>query len=634
MGLNLDGKRLLVVDSEANSLNPTEVWCVCSTDLQTGEKRDFDPENLSKFKRYQQDYDYLIGHNIIGFDRPKVFTKIMGIDLPLGRVLDTYVMSKLANPARKVKDPLSGKIIGGHSIKAYGLIFGLHKQEHEDWSVFTYEMLQRCRKDTDINVLVLRQLLDELKDFSHFSIMLEHRAAEETRQLMANGVYFDVKSASILRAELYEKSKKVYKEVVKEYPPRPVPLKVVEPRYNKDGSLGKAQWKWYSDDPEVVERDIHGPVTRFVWEEFNLGSHKQIVQRMNEVGWRPVERTKGALDSIRKFRKKEITKDQLDKILETGWTTSETNLETLPPEAPQGARKISEWKMLSSRVTTIDGWLDCVGDDGRIHGYIDSLGAVTSRKTHDNPNLANIVASHKPYGGDIRSLFTVADPEKYCLVGMDSDAIQFRLFAHLINDEELIYDIENGDKKLGTDPHSKHSKLLEHPDRDTSKTWIYAFLFDAQPAKLSTISKRDTNAETHFYQKFLERYPQIEPAKKRLMAEYKKYGKIRRLDGGWFHVRKKEWGDPALFNVYCQGNESVVMKFTEALISNQIEKEKLDARLVLDVHDELQWESLKDHAQRVGEIGRECHALVGQKLKLNIGLVMNASFGQTWQFTH
>ncbi len=634
MGLNLEGKRVLVLDSEANGLSPTEVWCICTTDLQTGEKRDFDPDTLHKFGKYQQAYDYLVCHNGIGYDRPKILNNLLKLDIPLSRILDTYVMSKLSNPVRKVKDPITGKIISGHSVKAYGLVYGLHKQEFEDWSMYTYEMLQRCRRDTDINVLIFRQLVEELKDFSHFSIMLEHRAADETRQLMDNGVYFDVKTASILRAGLSEESGKVYEEVVKEYPPRPVPFKVVEPSYNKDGSLRKAQWKWYSDDPEVLEKDIKGPVTRFVWEDFNLGSHKQIVQRMNEIGWKPVERTKGALQAIRDYRQKKISKDKLDKILELGWQTSEANLETIPDDAPQGAKKISRWKMLSSRVATIDGWLDCVGDDNRIHGYIDSLGAVTSRKTHDNPNLANIVASHKPYGGDIRSLFTVADPGRYCLVGQDSDAIQFRLFAHLIDDKELIYDIENGDKKLGTDPHTKHSKLLNHKDRDTSKTWIYAFLFGAQPPKLATISGRDTNEETHYYHKFLERYPQIEQAKKQLMAEYKRYGKIRRLDGGWCFIRRKEWGEPALFNSYCQSNESVIMKMTQAYQRNSINKEGLDAKLVLDVHDEHQWESLIKHSQRVGELGQLAHAKVGEKLKLGIKIMMNYKCGPTWKETH
>lgn len=637
MGLTINDKRILVLDTEANGLNPTQVWCACTTDLKTGRKEQFDPDELNNFKKYTKEFDLLVGHNIIGFDRPKVFNRLLSLDVPLSKCIDTLVMSRLANPSRMVMNPITKKIISGHSLEAWGMTLGLHKVEHEDWSQYTYDMLMRCRTDADINVLVFNELCETLKNFSNFSIMMEHRVADEIRQMTEQGVYFNVKDASILRAELYEKSEEIREEVLQEFPPRPIPYGTVEPRYNKDGTLGMAQWKWYSNDRDVINRDIGGPCTRFTWEEFNLGSPKQVVSRMNEVGWKPIERTVGAQKAFREFKQKKISKEKLDKILELGWKVSETNLETIPEDAPQGARKLKEWKTLDSRVSTLDSWVDCVDPfTGHIHGYVNPIGAVTTRMTHDSPNTANIVASHKPYGREIRSLWGIdpAELDKYCMLGEDADAIQMRLFAHEINDYELIKAIEEGNKDEGTDPHTLHSKLLNHNSRETSKTWFYAFLFDAQAPKLSSVSGRDVNEESFYYGKFLERYPQIDDLKEKLNREYKRHGSIQGLDGRWLKVRERPGRKPPLMNIRIQGNEAVVMKLFLILQRNKAIKENLDHGLLLNVHDELQWRVLREHAERLGNLGHVAMDEVADRFKLNIKLKVNYKIGNHWAETH
>jgi len=637
MGLNIKDKKILICDTEANGLSPNKVWCVCTTDFKTGLKEQFDPDGLKDFKKYAKEFDTYVGHNIIGYDRPKVLNRLLSLDIKLSQCIDTLTMSRLSNPSKMVMNPVTKKIISGHSLEAWGMVLGLHKVEHEDWSQYTYDMLMRCRTDTDINVLVFNQLLDELKDFSNFSIMMEHRVADEIRQMTEQGVYFNVKEASILRAELYQKSEEIRQEVLEEFPPRPIADRVIEPQYNRNGTLGMAQWRWYSNDREVINKEIGGPVTRFYWEEFNLGSHKQVVSRMNEIGWQPIERTVGAQQAFRDFKQKKISKEKLDKILELGWKVSETNLETIPEDAPPGARKLREWKMLDSRVSTLDSWLDCVNPlTGHIHGYVNPIGAVTTRMTHDSPNTANIVASHKPDGKQIRGLWGI-DPEElkmYCMLGEDADAIQMRLFAHEINDYELIKAIEEGRKEDGTDPHTLHSKLLNHSSRETSKTWFYAFLFDALPPKLASVSGRDVNEETFYYGKFLDRYPQIDELKERLAREYKSHGSIKGLDGRWLKVRERPGRKPPFMNIKIQGNEAVVMKLFLILRRNAAIKEQLEHRLLLNVHDELQWRLLREQAPRFGELGYTAMDEVAARFKLNIKLKVNYTIGDNWAQTH
>lgn len=143
----------LIFDMEADNLIPgvTRCWCVVTKDVETGEIRQYPPDNITQALEDMSGADMLIGHNIIGYDFP-VLDMLYNWS-PTSKVLDTYVLSRLLNPDRK-----------GHSIEWWGTVFKREKPTHEDWSRYSEEMLHRCTEDVEINYVVYKYLMKEMRD--------------------------------------------------------------------------------------------------------------------------------------------------------------------------------------------------------------------------------------------------------------------------------------------------------------------------------------------------------------------------------------------------------------------------------------------------------------------------------------
>ena len=124
-------------------------------------------------------------------------------------------------------------------------------------------------------------------------------------------------------------------------------------------------------------------------------------------------------------------------------------------------------------------WLDFVQDDGRVHGKVNSNGAVTGRMTHYEPNMAQVTAGSKIYGKEMRECWVAA--EGYKIVGCDASGLELRMLAHYMNSNEYTKEILDGDV------HTANQQAAGLPSRDAAKTFIYAFLYGAGDAKIGSI---------------------------------------------------------------------------------------------------------------------------------------------------
>lgn len=152
----------LIFDLESNGLydDPMTdtIHCIVCKDIETNrimqftsEYRGFSTETgIDRGIRVLQNASELIGHNIIDFDL-RLLKKIYPSFCPSGKILDTMILSQLLFPDRK----------GGHSLAQYGEELGIEKPKHEDWSVFSPEMLHRCTEDVHINHKVYELLMEE-----------------------------------------------------------------------------------------------------------------------------------------------------------------------------------------------------------------------------------------------------------------------------------------------------------------------------------------------------------------------------------------------------------------------------------------------------------------------------------------
>lgn len=225
----------LVFDLEANGLfgTATKVWCIVCKDLRTDEVVKFTPSEIEEGLEYLSKAKILIGHNICGYDLPLLEQLYRFV--PNGKIRDTLCMSKLFFPERP-----------SHSLDSYGKEFKRFKPVHEDWSVYSEEMLHRCSEDVEINAELYTYLVDkECKDWDWVeAIELEQSFAYEQAWQELAGVDIDLTAALELRDEIDAKVDKLDVELYKQLPLKVVNKGPVNKPFKKDGTFSKMVLDW------------------------------------------------------------------------------------------------------------------------------------------------------------------------------------------------------------------------------------------------------------------------------------------------------------------------------------------------------------------------------------------------------
>jgi DNA polymerase I-like protein with 3'-5' exonuclease and polymerase domains len=328
--------------------------------------------------------------------------------------------------------------------------------------------------------------------------------------------------------------------------------------------------------------------------EFNVGSRKQIAERLQSVGVKFKQKTeKGAI------------------------IVNEKVLEGI--DIPE-AKMIYEYLMLQKRTAQIDSWLS-FEKDGRVHGRVITNGAVTGRMTHHSPNMAQIPSVSAPYGKECRSFWTVPDHHK--LVGIDASGLELRMLAHYMRDENYTNEILSGDI------HTANMKAAGLTDRNQAKTFIYAFLYGAGAAKIGQIVGGGYKEGEKLINSFLRNTPALDSLKKRV-AKFASSGTLPSLDGRRLRVRSEH----AALNTLLQGAGAVVMKQALVLLADRLSTYNIPHKLVANVHDEFQIEVPEFFANNVGKAAVSAIREAGDVLELRCPLDGEYNVGNNWAETH
>ena len=552
---------------------------VCKDDKQITY---FKEDELDKFSSYIGRYDEFVGHNIIGFDAP-VIKKIIGVDLhEKGKVIDTLVLSRLFDPVRE----------GGHSLKSFGERLKFGKLDFKDFSEYSDEMLEYCIRDVELTERVLGYLIKHNPDFSREAIRLEHDIARIITQQENNGFLFDVTKADLLLGKLREKINEIEQKVRERFIPLPTFVKIVKPRYRKDGSLSTVGLNSLGQGWESVVGDF----SLIEMKEFNLGSRQQIARYLRYFGWKPTKFTEHGQPIVD------------EKVLQ-GIT-----------DIPE-AELIKEFLLLQKRIAQVESWVEAVAEDGRVHGRVITNGAITGRMSHQSPNMAQVPAVYSPYGKECRELWVV--PEGYKLVGVDASGLELRILSHYMNDKEYIDAIINGDI------HTTNQSLAGLSTRDQAKTFIYAFIYGAGDEKLGAICGGSRNYGKAIKSRFLSRTPALANFRKRVDKATGK-GWLKGIDGRKLRIRNRH----SALNTLIQGGGAIVMKKALILLEEQVSKHKLKARPVANVHDEFQYEVLETQAEDFGNLAVDSIINAGKELGIRCPLNGEYKYGNNWQETH
>jgi len=327
-----------------------------------------------------------------------------------------------------------------------------------------------------------------------------------------------------------------------------------------------------------------------------------------------------------------------------GWKCNEDNLKTLPTSAPEAAKSLAQWLTLEGRRSSLQEWVNCCGDDGRIHGKFWHIGAWTQRMSHSSPNQANIpsvfvgtpttpVEEIKArYDPHLRALFE-ADDDAY-LVGCDADGIQLRILAHYMESSVYRDAILSGDKALGTDIHSTNQKALGSvcKTRDDAKTFIYAWVLGASVPKIASILGCSIPQASAAVNAFLDSLPELRRLKSIVIPTYVARGGFTGLDGRFVPCTSQH----LMLAGMLQSAEATIMKHANVMWRQSLTKAGIKYKQVDFVHDEWQTVVYGSYAaaEAAGRLQAKSIELTSNKLGMFCPVSGSYVIGKNWKETH
>ncbi len=330
---------------------------------------------------------------------------------------------------------------------------------------------------------------------------------------------------------------------------------------------------------------------------FNIASRKQIAERLMEKGWKPKDYT------------------DKDNVIINEAVLSKINMDE--------AQMFSRYFLLQKRTGLLKAWIQACEEDDRVRGKVLTLRTITGRMAHHSPNMAQVPASYSPYGKECRNLWTVSNTDTHSLVGTDASGLELRCLAHYMDD------IKFTDVVLSGDVHTANQEKAGLKTRDQAKTFIYAFLYGAGPAKIGKVVGGSAAQGQILIKRFLSNMPAL----KRLRDDVQKAarrGTIGGLDGRRLHIRHEH----AALNTLIQGAGAIVCKQWLVYLTKKIIKAGLDAKLVASVHDEYQFEVANPDVNRFCKLTKEAMKETTKTFDMKCDLDCDYKVGKTWAETH
>jgi DNA polymerase-1 len=613
----------LIYDIETDGLRGKElskVHCIVTMDADTKViKAYYNPEpgfdcpeyppagTVGDGVRALADADVRIGHWVVGFDE-LVLRDLYGMPEPK-ELVDTCVAMSVIYPFQhlKIMDKIAhgkGRCLelikkdwGSHSLKAWGFRLNVHKDEYgsqtTDWKAFTPGMLSYCVQDVKVAAEIYKVVEANLLkgNLSMRSLRLETAFAQEINDQMETGFGFDVDKAEKLASLLQARCAEVKKIAAEKYPP--IVKVTISPKLKK-------------------RREKSTP--------FNVGSRMQVADYLKKHhGWVPTEFTPTG---------RPMMEDEI--------------LEQLPYEGIDEIREY--WK--TNRVLSMllnekgGGWLQKV-KLGRVHGYVRHNGAVTSRCTHDSPNIPGTPAVHKDKAGNVlmgwkggfgwecRDLFKPRDG--WAQVGVDVSGLEARRLAH------YMAEFDGGafaKVVLEGDIHSANMAATGITDRALVKTFYYAFLYGAGDKKLAKTLGKSVEEAKRLRGVFLAGLPALARVLWGVKEQAKQRGKLKLPDGRWVHCRSEH----SALNTLLPGSGAICVKLATVIAHAKLQalglRKGFDYNQMAHVHDEIQFECKPELAQLVGETTVQAIEEAGEKLGSRCPLTGEFKVGRTWAETH
>lgn len=628
--LEADGFNELAIDAKGRIIKEaTTIHCMWVQDLYDRSLTLYKGDNLIEGVKRLWAAKVVRGHNIMQYDIP-IIERLTGLKKPATcRVDDSLIRSRLLWPEAYTA-PMGGNDLeqwGRWLVKQGKLSCG--KGEFKGpWDRWSQEMEDYCKQD----VLVHEAIEEYLAKIPQIEsvVRLEHAVSAIIARQTANGWCFDRASAERMIAEFDIKRAELMDKLNEAFPPSVETLKT--PQYyqvvTKTGKVVvQAETKGATErlfkeflrsknlKPWQVTAEIKPGPMRTKLHPFNPSSPDQIVERLRaKYSWEPEEFTDAG-----------NAKADYDVLVQLDYPEVKLLLEYGDVDKMLEMLMDYERRAAASR-------------DGKIHGTINTQGAVTGRMTHKQPNTGNVPKAEKDKDGNykgvswkIRTLFLPRPG--WVEVGCDASSLEDRMLRNRLgkfDPKELVLSKE--------DLHTANMNILRQavPEitRDGAKTFWYGILYGAGDKKAGKIVKKGRDVGKRMKEMFFRGRPNLGKLIEWCKYQAKHTGKLKLLDGRYVPCRAEH----SSLNTQLQGDGAVVMKVALVLFDTALQREGFvpgqDYEFVGNIHDEFQLECRPEIAERVGKLGVWSIEESGRRLNVKVPLNGEYKIGKSWAETH
>lgn len=326
------------------------------------------------------------------------------------------------------------------------------------------------------------------------------------------------------------------------------------------------------------------------------------------------------------------------KKTKTGYSTSAEVLESLAGYHPMIADVLEYRQLTKLKSTYVDGLLKVIAPDGRIHSHFQQTVTATGRLSSVDPNLQNIPVRTE-LGRELRRMF-VAEQGRV-LVDADYSQIELRVLAHVADDDAMIEAFRGGQDIHATTASKVYGvpvKEVTPQMRSSCKAVNFGIVYGISDFSLAQdigVTRKEAAA---FIQSYLDTYPGVHHYMESIKQSARESGYVETLFGrrralpelNSKNFNLRSFGERAAMNTPIQGTAADIIKIAMLRVRDRLKAEGFEARLILQVHDELILEAPEHEAERAAALLRE---EMEHAAELRVPLVAEAKIGHSWYET-
>lgn len=399
-----------------------------------------------------------------------------------------------------------------------------------------------------------------------------------------------------------------------------MPLVPVLARIERQGALvDAALLKVQSGELGVKMAELERRAFELAGEEFNLGSPKQLGVILYDKLGMPV----------------------LSKTAKGQASTAEAVLADLAAEGYPLPTVLMEYRSLSKLKSTYTDKLpeQINPRTGRIHTSYQQAVAATGRLSSSDPNLQNIPV-RTPEGRRTRQAF-VASPG-YKLLAADYSQIELRIMAHLAKDEGLLHAFRNDldvHRATAAEVFGVALEAVTNDQRRSAKAINFGLIYGMSAFGLAKQIGVDRKQSQDYIDRYFARYPGVLAYMERTRTQAAEQGFVETLFGRRLYLPDINAKNPALrkgaertaINAPMQGTAADIVKRAMVAVDNWLNDSGLDARVILQVHDELVLEVRED---LVEQVKAEIRPYMSNAAQLDVPLLVEVGVGSNWDEAH